>query len=279
MSRVSGSAGSNPAPSASSVKLTPMFREMDTLNTHELAWAAGTFDAEGHAGSSPHHRGHVRVPLVEVSQAGVEVPALLIRFRRAIGGLGYITGPRRGYLYYWRSNQRSVVRAVACLLWPWLGELKKRQFRNALVLPHDGEMQHSSSPGNAASQAHCRAWAAGFFGGEGWIGGAAAAPGRYRWIRMTIAQATYDGRVPDNLIRFRMAVGGLGFIHGPYKPTNPWSRHPQYMWASASYRDVVEILEGISPWLDVDRRRRAGDALSRYRLDPVTPPVGESPVR
>ncbi len=243
-----------------------------TLDTRELAWAAGLFDAEGSACASLHHRGHVYVPRIQLSQAGTATPEVLTRFRAAVGGLGQIYGPVRGYLYYWCSNKFETVQAVAAFLWAWLGVRKRTQLRRTLLLARGTPLVERPMPApGPTDQAHARAWAAGFFGGEGWIGGASWSPGRFRYLRMAIAQATFDGAVPDTLRRFQLAADGLGYIRGPRAPASPWSRLPQYVWSCSRYDDVIAVLDKLAPCLDTERVRRASAALGRYRATPALP--------
>src|ERR1700738_2164576 len=58
-------------------------------------------------------------------------PPLLIRFQAAVGGVGLIHGPSRGYLYQWHSKRHVVVDAVSELLWPWLSDAKRAQLKRA----------------------------------------------------------------------------------------------------------------------------------------------------
>jgi hypothetical protein len=66
-----------------------------------------------------------------------------------------------------------------------------------------------------------RAWAAGFFDGEGT---SYLCAGR---LRVACFQSTVTG-VPDVLLRFRSAVDGHGVVRGPYQP--PGNRRPQWQW-------------------------------------------------
>src|SRR5207247_4911519 len=59
------------------------------------------------------------------------------------------------------------------------------------------------------------AWAAGFFDGEGWANAVAQEGRKTKQPQARINQADPNG-VPEVLLRFQRAVGGLGRIGGPY---------------------------------------------------------------
>lgn len=102
-----------------------------SLNREHLAWAAGFFDGEGHS------RKGDRSLAVTISQA--DSPDLLERFRRAVG-VGTIRGP---YTHRARPKQRPFyvydalgyenVQHCLCVMWPWLGSVKRKQAMLALV--------------------------------------------------------------------------------------------------------------------------------------------------
>src|SRR4051812_17544022 len=130
----------------------------------DLAWAAGLFDAEGSASTYLPPNRLTRRRQMQVSQGGVAgtPPAVLVRFQRAIGGHGGITGPYRGYLFYWKTTRIDVIDAIGHELWPFLSDVKREQLtvaardvgRSALTL------------GARRSPETERSWAAGFFDGE-----------------------------------------------------------------------------------------------------------------
>jgi len=97
--------------------------------TEEFAWAAGFFDAEGSV-VLRRQRCSWRLEL-EVTQGGDTIPAVLHRIHAAFAGRGTITGPRRGYLYYWRASSRADIDAVARILAPWITEPKRSELESA----------------------------------------------------------------------------------------------------------------------------------------------------
>src|SRR5919204_6435 len=105
-------------------------RAMDALNPHELAWAAGFFDAEGYVGASRRTGRKTFRLQMSVSQAHL---APLQRFAKALGDQGNFFGPARGYLYYWYSHRFRTVCEAMSLLWPWLSAPKRTQFTLALA--------------------------------------------------------------------------------------------------------------------------------------------------
>jgi hypothetical protein len=106
-----------------------------TINREELAWAAGFFDGEGNVRQTK-----TRSLAMVISQASDDgVPEVLLRFQKAVGGLGTIEGPfprpRPNWrpLYCWRVTSFEKVQAVTAMLWPFLSSIKREQARVVLV--------------------------------------------------------------------------------------------------------------------------------------------------
>lgn len=103
------------------------------LDREELAWAAGFFDGEGSVGSYP--RGHKGAPriMVQVAQVDREV---LDRFAAVIGE-GVIRGPLENNgsnsspYYAFSIDGHHRVQHAMCLMWNWLGSVKKEAFIKA----------------------------------------------------------------------------------------------------------------------------------------------------
>ena len=99
-----------------------------------LAWAAGLFDGEGSTTTSgPWDTPHLTVP-----QAGSATapPEVLTRFHRVVG-VGAVKGPRLPRNPNWRPMWHfiasgSLAMEIIELLWPYLGEVKRRQAQLAL---------------------------------------------------------------------------------------------------------------------------------------------------
>src|SRR5439155_9319130 len=143
---------------------------MDTprVDLHELAWAGGLHDGEGSCSAYLPKRRKTYRRQMAVSQGGDpgKPPLVLLGFRNAVGGVGNITGPYRGYLFYWKTTRIQVIDAIATALWPFLGQEKREQFLvvsglAGKLLPLDLIAPRSQSDETE------RAWAAGFFDGEG----------------------------------------------------------------------------------------------------------------
>ena len=243
------------------------------LDTTEQAWAAGFFDAEGSVVVRRQRRSW-RLEL-EATQGGDSPPPVLRRLQVACGGLGTITGPRRGYLYYWRAPSRLDVDAVVSRLCPWITEPKRTEL--------DAAMQRVGrplpiGPVSARDGEEELAWAAGLYGGDGTTSAGRDRSGgpQYRTLRAGIPQAAVEGRVPPVLIRFHAAVQGAGSVRGPYVLKNPWSRLPQYVWSIGGIPGVERVLEQIWPWLDEAKRSQARRAIHAARAGgphrPMKPP-------
>jgi len=111
------------------------------LNRLELAWAAGFFDGKGcfsinRLGKSPNPKRIVggRVGIVQKEKHN------LVRFRKAVLGLGHITGPyfrrspkgKRVYRFDFVATTFEEVQAIIGLLWFKLGPAKRRKARLVL---------------------------------------------------------------------------------------------------------------------------------------------------
>lgn len=99
----------------------------------ELAWAAGFFDGEGYTGRVPARPGQ-RTGVRAI--VGQKYPELLHRFRAAVGDLGTIYGPRKNgksLIYVYNVGGHEDVQALGALLWPFLGAVKRQQWKSALA--------------------------------------------------------------------------------------------------------------------------------------------------
>lgn len=116
-------------------------------------------------------------------------------------------------------------------------------------------MEHETSAEAEVQLRHERAWAAGFFDGEGW---AAAVKNRNRrQPAAMINQAGGDG-VPQVLTRFLTSVEGAGRITGPVVEPG---RQDLYRWTASSRRNVAKTYELIGPWLGLVKREQFERAL------------------
>ena len=105
------------------------------IDTHELAWAAGFFDGEG----CTTNRRAGRLPtciglLICIGQSDIRP---LERFKKAVGGLGYIRGPmqkRQGNkpVYRYDTGNFMHAQAILAMIWKWLGPEKREQAIRAM---------------------------------------------------------------------------------------------------------------------------------------------------
>jgi hypothetical protein len=243
------------------------------VDTTGHAWAAGFFDAEGSV-LIRDQRNRARRELA-VSQAGDHTaPPVLLRLQRTFDGRGSVRGPRRAYLYYWRVSSADDVDAIGAVLLPWLSDPKRSQLIGAA--DRAGADLARNCDTRTRSEEHERAWAAGFFGGDGTVSASRSVRGSpARHLRARIAQAGATGE-PELLRRFNAAAGDLGSIRGPFMPKNPWSRQPQYAWQASGSAKVESILERLWPWLDEAKRDQARrsivSARNSGRHRPMPPP-------
>lgn len=234
------------------------------MQTDEVAWAAGFFDAEGTASSSKRLGRPSRERQMAVYQGGRhEIPEALLRFQRAVGGRGNITGPYRERLFHWSTKKHSAFDEVMTMLWPWLSEYKRAQLKRATegagrVMPLDCASTALAPQWSRSTQL---AWVAGFFDGEGYIG-ANGIPGR-RTIEISIAQAS-SSELPTTLSRVALVLG-VGSLRGPRMLPSPWSKLPQYVWCANAFEDVQFATALLWRWLGPVKRAQARDALLRYQ--------------
>lgn len=210
---------------------------------------------------------------IELSQGSrVAIPPSLLRFQVAIGGHGYVSSPRRGYLYYWRAGRRTQVEAVVQSLWPWLDEVKRAQVRTtvhrdntlAALLPViDADAERPIARG---FDTHELAWAAGFFSGDGTFGAykSRRMGGSYRRLAASLPQASADD-VPSCLLRFRAAVLDIGRIAGPRTREEGWGRLPQYRWETWGFAETQAVIALLWSYLTEEKRTQALSALVAAR--------------
>lgn len=238
--------------------------------SHEQAWAAGFYDAEGSMSTRTVGRPRAEIELSQGSRDAV--PSSLVRFQAAIGGFGYITQPKRGYLYYWRVGRREHIEAVLARLWPRLDEAKRAQIRSSVQRDHT---LHALMPliGAPIERPVARgldtrelAWAAGLFSGDGSVGAYRdrRVSDGYRRLMATLPQAS-EGDVPSCLVRFRSALLGLGNIAGPRTRMDGWGRLPQYRWEVRGFERTQAVVALLWPWLTTEKRTQAHSALVAAR--------------
>jgi hypothetical protein len=122
--------------------------------SEELAWAGGFFDGEGSTYLEKHrsHAGYL-VPRVHVTQSSsVGIAAELLRLKATIGDLGTISSvhPAKGMsrpYRRWRVFTPADVQLALHLLWPFIGDVKRRQARFVLQVINT---QHDLPRGNPA---------------------------------------------------------------------------------------------------------------------------------
>jgi hypothetical protein len=110
---------------------------LKSVNTHELAWAAGFFDGEGCTYARVRNgRRQGTAISIHIPQVHREV---LDRFQNAVLGLGSITGfqpgnPNASYIWIWKVSNWRDCQAVIAMLWKHLGAVKREQYKTALTL-------------------------------------------------------------------------------------------------------------------------------------------------
>ena len=118
-----------------------------------------------------------------------------------------------------------------------------------------------------------RAWAAGFFDGEGSVGFSPYSSGGRKYHRPSV-QVSQNHRAP--LDRFQAAVGGIGKVYGPYGPyKNQASTNPFWKYHATGRTVTAAIFDALGPFLDSVKYAGfedalAGKSLTRTERDPET---------
>jgi hypothetical protein len=231
------------------------------MDQHELAWAAGFFDGEGWAAKTK-PRG-VQARINQADPKGV--PATLLRFQAALGGLGRIGGPtcapEREDMYRWNVSSRGNVELVFELLKPWLGPVKLLQLARAT--------DRTASPVAVTKvDDEWRAWAAGLFDGEGCSSLLShRTHAGYKTGELSVTQSSLVGS-PEVLRRFAMVVGA-GHISGPYSQRN--ATMDVFRWKAAALADVERVTAALWPWLGEVKRAQAQRTLDVLHSQPELP--------
>jgi hypothetical protein len=232
----------------------------------ELAWAAGFFDGEGWANAVAAEGRRTRQPQARVNQADPNgVPAVLLRFQAALGGLGRIGGPYieegRQDLYRWEASSRGDVELLHHLLLPWLGQVKLVEFAMALE-------RASTRSRVAVATDEWRAWASGLYDGEGstYLTNHRTHVG-YRSAESRITQSSGGGS-PEVLTRF-LTVVSVGHLYGPYQQSAGYL--DVYRWNASARADVETCMSTIWPWLGPVKRAQAQLVFAVTRSQPVLP--------
>lgn len=246
----------------------------------ELAWAAGFFDGEGttFAKSDSDRAGYFQLSMT-VPQLGRDgIPEVLVRFQRAVLSMGVIDAPNAESVYRWRTRGFVDGQATLALVWGSLGHVKRlqaaramktviSQYRSGRYLPRGPK-----SPSSRTHPAHQvtrttdatsvpRAWAAGLFDAEGWIGlkrGRPRADGTewYR-VRASVSQHGSEGVSAQVLSRFASVVGvGRIECHG---------KSDDFKWVCDRLDDIMTAMEVLRPWLGQMKREQADEAMRRFR--------------
>lgn len=241
----------------------------------ELAWAAGFFDGEGSTTARTFKlRPGYRQLAIGVPQAGHDsVPLVLVRFKRAMAGMGTIGGPDSHSIYVWRILGREQVHAALALMWPFLGDVKREQAARAIALvdaQYESGAYERRSPratvpalsvdeDSGATTALEAAWAAGFLDAEGCFGLIRVAPrvngpDWYR-LRCSASQHGQVGSPPQVLLRLQALLGGRIERHG--EPDD-------FKWVVEGRARVESVLKVVGASLTNVKRDQAARALLAF---------------
>jgi len=236
------------------------------VDRFELAWAAGFFDGEGWANAARRADRRTVQPQARVNQADPNgIPEVLLRFQRALGGLGRIGGPfvkdGRKDLYRWEVSSRGDVEVLHHLLLPCLGQVKLDEFANALG-------RSAARSRNPDSDPEWVAWAAGLFDGEGWASmWTHRSHEGYLSAEVGVGQSSGDGR-PEVLARFASVVE-VDHTYGPYEQEG--ATMPVYKLKASAQRDIEAVSSKILAWLSPAKRSDLELVIEILRSQPALP--------
>ena len=197
---------------------------------------------------------------------------MLTRFASALDA-GAIYGPFPNGSHSWEIRGARVIPVVTSI-WPWLGPVKRGQFRtalaafnNALTTQRAKSLTFVEPSGATSMDRFGLAWAAGLFDGDG------STCNRTRHlkdgvtscgIKASVSQSGPEG-VPEVLERFR-AVVGFGHIYGPGRWRN--STEPGFDWTAQAYRDVRQLRRLLGPLVGPVKLAQMDEAIARFERSP-----------
>jgi hypothetical protein len=230
------------------------------MDRHEFAWAAGFFDGEGWANRS------ARSVQSRINQAGPEgMPEVLLRFHRIVG-VGRLKGPHRKEgrqdLYWWEATSRPDIARVADLIGPWLCHVKRDEFERTL----GRSLPPTIWPASAIEE---RAWAGGFFDGEGstYLEKHRTHAG-YFVARLDVPQASVVG-IAAELVRLKAALAEIGTISGVRRGKS--NRKPYRRWRVFTSAAVQLGLHLLWPFIGEVKRSQARAVLQVIHSQPDLP--------
>ncbi|HJW48247.1 MAG TPA: hypothetical protein VJ726_02385 [Candidatus Limnocylindria bacterium] len=236
------------------------------MDRHELAWAAGFFDGEGWANAVSQTGRRTRQPHAQINQAGTDgMPSVLMKFQRCVG-VGRLKGPLikggKQDLYWWEATSRPDVGRVADLIGPWLCPAKRAEFEQAL----GGPLSPATWPGSASEE---RAWAGGFFDGEGstYLEKHRTHAG-YVVPRLYVPQSAEVGVAPE-LVRLKSALADLGTISGVRPGKGNW--RPYRRWRVCTLAGVQLGLHLLWPFIGDVKRSQAQLVMQVIHSQPDLP--------
>ncbi len=250
---------------------------------HELlAWAAGFFDGEGSTIAKTDRRRPNYFQLdVSVPQSGPDgTPEVLLKFQRAMLGVGSIRPQPNGDMYKWDAGGRMTAEMTLVLIWPWLGAVKRSQAEAALGVvtrQYDEGRYRQRTPryrpsfaahtivGQSDKRRTDLAWAAGFLDAEGYFG----LPRKYERVDgsigfVTRVSATQHGvpGVPADVLTKLQRILGVGRIERHGEPDD-------FKWVAEGVTNARAVLERVRPWLGAVKTDQALAALTTAEANRV----------
>lgn len=120
------------------------------------------------------------------------------------------------------------------------------------------------------------AWAAGWFEGEGSVGGHQVrsrtpknpVPWNQRPVKWAVPRLSMRNTELSQLRRFKLAVGGLGNIRGPFKPhPRTFGKKPYYRYAVTNYEDVQAVVAMLGGFMTGQKKQEMYERFLKYHED------------
>jgi hypothetical protein len=205
---------------------------------------------------------------------------VLVRFQRAVAGIGHVVGPDVKGMYRWETRSFEEMQAVIALLWRFLGLVKRRQAAGALreIVDQYRSGRIKARPSRPRSSRPRldrtsisvvwttdeleRAWAAGLIYAEGCFGvvhgrSRKRGPAWYR-IRASAAQNGQVGKPAEVLCRLQASLGGVGRTERHGDPDD-------YRWLVEGEQRIEAVVDRVRPWLGQKKVDQAELAIHRFR--------------
>lgn len=181
-------------------------------------------------------------------------------------GVGRLKGPQieecKQDLYWWEATSRADIARVADLIGPWLCAVKRDAFEQTLERPLAPAIW-------SASESEERAWAGGFFDGEGSTYLEKHRTHKDHFVpRLHVSQSS-EAEVAPELLRLKTALADLGTISGRHPSKG--NHKPYRRWRAFTPAAVLLGLHLLWPFIGDVKRTQARIVMRVIHSQPDLP--------